>query len=89
LPGYPKESIDIKIEIDNTLTIAAEKSEYFEEDNDKFHRRERTTGKVKRSIQLPQNVNQDKIKASYDHGVLKIEIPKTEEKSSEKKITLA
>jgi len=87
LPGYPKESIDIKV-VNDSLLISAEKNEVIEEDTDTYHRRERSVGKVKRTIPLPQNTNQDDIKASFENGVLKVTIPKRDVSMTAKKIRI-
>jgi HSP20 family protein len=44
-----------------------------------YVRRERYSGEVTRVIDLPDLINPDKIKASYKHGVLTLEVPKAEE----------
>lgn len=79
-PGRTKE--DFKIDVNNNvLRIASEtKEEKTEEDKDiKFTRREFTYQSFSRSFTLPKNVNSDDIKASYNDGVLKLEIEKRPE----------
>jgi HSP20 family protein len=46
---------------------------------DAYVRRERYTGAMMRVIDLPESINAEKIKASYQHGVLTLEVPKTGE----------
>lgn len=77
-PGMKKD--DFKIDIDgNTLTISAETEETKEEKEDKYTRKEFNYTSFSRSFSLPDWVNKDKIDASYENGLLKLTLPKTEE----------
>ena len=77
-PGMQKD--DFKIDIDaNTLTISAEREENKEEKADRYTRKEFNYSSFSRSFSLPDWVNKDKIDASYEHGLLKLVLPKTEE----------
>ncbi|HTR31525.1 MAG TPA: Hsp20/alpha crystallin family protein [Puia sp.] len=77
-PGMKKD--DFKIDIDaNTLTISAEKEEKKEEKEDRYTRKEFNYTSFSRSFSLPDWVNKDKIDASYENGLLKLVLPKTEE----------
>ena len=80
--------MDISI-VDNVLHITATKSETKEEDTGTFHRRERFSGKVKRSIRLPVDADHQKAKATFENGVLTLNIPKVEGESAAKKIRIA
>jgi HSP20 family protein len=51
---------------------------------DAYMRRERYTGEMMRVIDLPEPINSDKIKASYRHGVLTLEVPKAGESQTRK-----
>lgn len=77
-PGKRKE--DFNIEVDNDmLTISSEfKTENSEEDG-KFTRREFSFSSFRRSFTLPETVKEDDIRASYENGILKINLPKREE----------
>jgi len=44
--------------------------------NDKYTRVERSFGSFHRSIRLPKDVNQDKVAAKHDNGVLTLVLPK-------------
>ena len=75
LPGFQKEDIDIHVE-GNTLTISAQHKEESEEKKDgKFVRRERKYGSFTRSFDI-SDIDQAKINASYDNGILSVELPK-------------
>jgi len=79
LPGVSKENLKVEINQD-TLTLRGEKK--FEavngEEGAEFHSRERSYGSFLRRFQLPEGVDAKKIKANFNDGVLKLEIPKTE-----------
>ncbi|HEX9651310.1 MAG TPA: Hsp20/alpha crystallin family protein [Cyclobacteriaceae bacterium] len=86
VPGMKKD--DFKIEVnENTLTISGERKFENEEKAKQFHSIESHYGKFARSFQLPKNVNQDKIKANYNDGILVVKLAKTE-KSLEKVIKI-
>ena len=86
VPGMKKD--DFKIEVnDSTLTISGERKFENEEKAKQFHSIESYYGKFARSFQLPKNVDQDKIKASYNDGILVVKLPKSE-KSLEKVIKI-
>ena len=79
VPGYAKEDIEIKVEND-VLTIASEKeTETTEKEGERFTRREFKYGSFKRTFTLPETADATKIAASFENGVLNIEIPKKEE----------
>eukprot|EP00698_Gefionella_okellyi_P023863 TRINITY_DN826_c0_g2_i1.p1 TRINITY_DN826_c0_g2~~TRINITY_DN826_c0_g2_i1.p1 ORF type:complete len:199 (+),score=24.28 TRINITY_DN826_c0_g2_i1:89-598(+) len=75
LPGMKKEDININLD-NNVLTISGQRSQEKVEDNERVHRVERSYGSFKRSFALPKNLKEDQIKASYNDGVLSVEIPK-------------
>ena len=86
LPGVEPADVDISVE-DSTLAIRGERKFYQEVDEDSFHRVERRYGAFSRSLSLPQTANADAIEASFDRGVLTVEIPKAEE-AKPKKISI-
>jgi HSP20 family protein len=86
LPGLDPADVDVSVE-DSTLTIRGERKFYQEVDEDSFHRVERRYGAFARSLALPQTANAEKIEASFDRGVLSIEVPKAEE-AKPKKISI-
>jgi HSP20 family protein len=78
VPGIDKK--DLKIDInDDVVTISSESRSEKEEDNDGYKRKEFSYSTFCRSFYLPENVNRDKIQASYKDGILKVELPKHEE----------
>lgn len=77
LPGMKKEDIKVTVK-DNVLSLTGERKLEKEEKDKTYHRIERFYGKFCRSIQLPSDVEADKVKASYKDGVLHITLPKPE-----------
>jgi HSP20 family protein len=77
LPGMEKDNIEVSLS-DNRLTIRGEKKkEEFKKEG--YYRSERSYGSYVRSLELPSEVQTDKIKAAFKSGVLEIRLPKTEE----------
>lgn len=77
-PGLKKE--DFKIDMDgNLLTISSHKEESKEQKESKFTRKEYNYSSFSRTFTLPEDVKRDKIEATYEHGVLKLVMPKKEE----------
>jgi HSP20 family protein len=90
VPGMKKE--DFNIELDqNVLTISSEqKSENEETSNDgRYTRKEFNYTSFKRAFTLPETVEQEKIKAVYNNGVLSIKVPKREESKQKSKRMIA
>ncbi len=77
VPGVKPENVQIAVE-GNLLTIKGHKEQVAEEKAEKVHRYERTYGNFERSFTLPATVAPDKIKATYEHGVLTVLLPKVE-----------
>ena len=86
LPGVDKKDIAVDVN-DRVLTLKGERSANNEVKEDHYCRRESTYGKFERSFTLPADVDPDKIKADYKDGILKIELPKLEDKKP-KQITV-
>ncbi|MFA7346558.1 MAG: Hsp20/alpha crystallin family protein [Desulfurivibrionaceae bacterium] len=86
LPGLDPE--DIKLSLSgNLLTIEGEKKKEKEEKDEHHYYLERYSGAFQRSFRLPVEVQEDKIEAKFDKGVLTITLPKTA-KSKKKEIKI-
>lgn len=86
LPGMDENDVQLTL-IDDMLTIRGEKKVEDEEKGKDFYRSERSYGTFRRTVTLPREVDIEKIDATFDKGVLKITLPKTEEaKEKVKKI---
>jgi HSP20 family protein len=75
VPGIDNKDIEIEIE-NNTLTIKGERKFEKETKEENFHRIERAYGSFCRSFSLPAYIDQEKIKAEHENGVLIIRMPK-------------
>lgn len=77
IPGIEEKDVDVSLK-NGTLTIKGEKKY----ENEKKTRNslvcERRYGSFSRSVQLPENIKGEQIKAAYKNGILSIDIPKAE-----------
>ncbi len=78
LPGMKKEEIEISLH-EGALTVSGERKQESKETEGETFRSERYVGKFQRSVTLPTPVDGNHVKASYQDGVLTVELPKTEE----------
>jgi HSP20 family protein len=78
LPGVSPDDVDISVE-DSTLVVRGERKFYREQDEESFLRIERRFGEFTRSLTLPSTADAESIQASFDQGVLTIEVPRKEE----------
>ena len=80
LPGYEKENINLSLK-DGYLSITAKvNKETNENEEEKFVRKERFYGECSRSFYVGDNIKHEDIDAEFKNGILKIDIPKKEEK---------
>ena len=88
IPGFSKEEIELAIDQD-TLNVSGEKKTTSEQEEKRYSRKEFSYQNFKRSFTLPENIDQEKIAARFEHGILLIELPKKEtEIKSARKIEL-
>jgi HSP20 family protein len=78
IPGLSEKDVEIKIE-DNVLSIQGERKLQKETREENYHRIERAYGSFYRSFTLPNYVDEDKIRAENENGVVKITMPKKAE----------
>ena len=76
LPGMKRDDVQVTLD-DSVLTIRGEKKEEREEKEKRYHLWERRYGTFERSFTLPRSVDPKGIKARFEDGVLKIEMPKS------------
>jgi HSP20 family protein len=77
VPGIKQEDLDVRLE-NQTLTVKGERKFDKDQKEENFHRIERRYGSFARTFTLPQTVDTNAPKASYEHGVLTIALPKKE-----------
>ncbi len=77
LPGVDPKDVKISLE-HRVLTIRGEKVRKSEEKGEQGYRYERTFGTFERTFTLPDTLEGEKVKASYENGVLTVFLPKAE-----------
>lgn len=86
LPGMDEKNVEVKL-VNGSLTIKGEKRDEKEEKKKDYYLHERSFGSFERSFALPDEVDADKIEASFSKGVLTVTLPKKPEAvKPEKKI---
>jgi HSP20 family protein len=78
LPGLEPNDVNVTFE-EGMLTIGGKRQFQEEDKGDTWHRIERGFGTFARSIRLPQTADPERIEASFDKGVLRVSVPKTEQ----------
>lgn len=77
VPGVDEKDISLELS-DNTLTIRGDKKREQEEKDKNYYRLERSYGSFQRVLSLPDDADQDRIKAKFKKGVLNITVPRRE-----------
>lgn len=85
VPGSDPKKIKVSVE-DNFLRVSGSSQEEKEEKGKKYYRKEIRSGAFERLISLPQNVQKDKVKAEFDNGVLKVILPKENNKKASRAV---
>ena len=83
IPGLNKKQLNVDVE-DGVLTISGDKHSTFEDDGAKVIRRELKQSSFKRSFELGEMLDGDKIAANFKDGVLSVSIPKVEPEKPKK-----
>lgn len=82
LPGYNKDTVDVKVN-EGTLEIRAEKKSEDEQKNGNYLHRERSYSAFQRTITLPEEVLPSKTESTMKNGILVITLPKKQPKHKE------
>jgi HSP20 family protein len=83
IPGVDAKDIEVSLE-GTVLTIKGEKKQEKEEKEENHHHSERSYGYFHRRVELPAEVDPDKVEAAYKNGVLTIQLIKTKESATRK-----
>lgn len=83
LPGVKPENVKVELE-DGKLTISGSRETVVEDKAKHVHRVERTKGSFHRMISIPREIDAENIVASFEHGVLHVQLPKLPEKQPKK-----
>ena len=84
LPGLDEKDISLTVQ-NGVLTIQGEKKLDYDEEKENYHVMERRYGSFQRSLRLPDTVDDNKIDARFDNGVLKVTLPKRPELAGEQR----
>jgi HSP20 family protein len=88
VPDVDQKDIEVKIE-NNTLTLRGERKHCSDVKKENYYRVERYFGQFQRSFSLPQSIDQEKVQASCDKGILTITLPKLEKADKPKQISVS
>lgn len=77
LPGLKPDEVNVEVH-DNQLTVSGRRTAEENSVGKTYHRVERRYGEFRRVVTLPVTIDEAKIKANYDHGVLTVSLPKSE-----------
>jgi HSP20 family protein len=86
LAGVPKENIKLSIDENNMLHLSGTKESKSEEKSQKYLKQEIFYGTFSRVIQLPDNIDQNRLETKYDNGILKLTIGKKAPKKVKSKL---
>jgi HSP20 family protein len=75
IPGVDEKDVRLEI-VDDTLTIQGEKKQENEQKSKDFYRMERSYGSFRRVLSLPQDADQEHVKATFMKGVLTVTLPR-------------
>jgi len=81
MPGFKQDDLNIELN-GKTLTVTGRRER--RTTDDKLHHSEKYYGEYRRAFTLPENVKADQIEASYENGVLLIQLPKAQIEQAKK-----
>lgn len=76
LPGLDEKDIDVTL-ADGLLAMKGEKKSEKTSEKDSLHVTERRYGAFQRVVRLPEGIDEEKVSATFDKGVLRVEVPKS------------
>ncbi len=88
IPGVNKENVKVTVQ-DGTLTLQGERKMEKEEKGKKFHRIERSYGSFLRSFRMPDDADENSVKAEFKDGVLNVTVAKTSKTNKNKAIEVS
>jgi len=77
VPGVDPKDVDLTV-LRNTLTISGERKPFPEQKGQIVHRSELGSGKFSRTLELPNDIDPDRISAEYKNGIMRITLAKAE-----------
>lgn len=82
VPGVNADDIDLTVLGDSVTLTCERKSET--DENIRYHRKERAAGDFSRTVTLPDPVDTEAVKATYENGVLRVKMNKAQEAKAKK-----
>lgn len=86
IAGVPKENIQLSIDENNLLTLKGKKENKTENKSQNYMRQEIYYGSFSRVMQLPEDIDQNKLETKYNNGILQLTLGKKEIKKIKSKI---
>jgi HSP20 family protein len=83
LPGLSESDVNIELD-DNILTVSGERKAEHMDRKAGYYRVERSYGSFRRSLSLPEGVDADAVKATFENGVLEVTVPKPAQQAPRK-----
>lgn len=83
IPGFNKDDISVTVS-DGVVTLTGKKESSHEEKTDAYHVKEMQSGTFTRSFRLPEEIEDEKIEATYKDGILSVIMPKKEGSKAKK-----
>jgi HSP20 family protein len=77
VPGVDPKDVDLTV-LRNTLTISGERKPFPEQKGQIIHRSELGSGKFSRTLELPIDIDPERISAEYKNGIMRITLAKAE-----------
>jgi HSP20 family protein len=85
LPGVTEKDVEVTLN-DDVLTIRGEKKVERTNEQENYHFVERSYGTFQRSLRVPYQVEPDQVQARFEHGVLTVTLPKSEQQQRSRRI---
>jgi HSP20 family protein len=85
LPGMDEKSVEVKL-TDGVLSISGEKQDEKREKNKDYYMQQRSFGSFQRSFTIPDDVDANKIEATFKGGILSVRLSKTDPQMAPKRI---
>ena len=88
-PGMSSDDLEVSID-EGVLRVKGEKSQEVEDKDEErgYYKKEIRRGSFERVVRLPSNIDESEVKASYEDGILKVEVPKKEKSEKERTIEI-
>jgi len=83
IPGIDVDDIEISV-VGKSLSLRGSRKQDEMKENEAYHRRERWNGRFSKTVELPFNVQTDRVDAKFSKGVLSITLPRAEAEKPKK-----